>query len=89
VTSRQLGVHATFLPTRERRGHAETWLELVLAQWCLQPGLAGRWLASAERHLNVNADVTLFVEYDQRLSLFTLEVQREGRRVYGIDDFLG
>ena len=72
-----------------RRSDAERWLEALLPQWSLQPGLAGRWLASADTHLRSEADMVLAVEYDAEMQVFTLELWRGNRRVYGIDDWLG
>lgn len=89
MSTTQLGAQATFEPMTRRRAHAEMWLEGVLADWSVQPGLAGRWLASAERHMNAADPLTLRAEYDQQLSLFTFEVWRDGERVFGIDDWIG
>ncbi len=72
-----------------RRSDAERWLEALLPQWSIQPGLAGRWLASADTHLRSDADMVLRVEYDPAVQVFTLELWRGDQRVYGIDDWLG
>ena len=72
-----------------RRSDAERWLETLLPQWSLQPGLAGRWLAAADVHLRSEADLVLTAEYDRELQVFTLEMWRGHQRVYGIDDWVG
>lgn len=72
-----------------RRVLAEQWLEELLVQWRLQPGMAGRWLAGADVHLRGDHEVTLRAEYDPGIEVFTVEILRGGRRIYGIDDWLG
>ena len=88
MTRTQLRTAALFRATPRRRMDAELWLERILADWHLQAGLAGRWLASAERHLGHEDELTLTAEYDQDLRLFSFEVWRAGARVYGLDDLL-
>lgn len=88
MTRTQLRAAAQFRATPRRRMDAELWLERVLAEWQLQAGLAGRWLASAERHFRHDDELTLTAEYDQDLRLFSVEVWRGGARLYGLDDLL-
>lgn len=61
----------------------------MLTEWAVRSAMADRWLASAERALEEPGDLVLFVQYDAALSLFTLEIWREGDRIFGIDDWVG
>lgn len=80
----------TVLPEHERRrAQAERWLEQVLAEWGLVPALAGRWLAAADTHLRADGEVALEAEYDAGLGVVSVELWSGGRRLYGIDDWIG
>jgi hypothetical protein len=80
----------TVLPEHERRrAHAERWLEQVLAEWGLVPALAGRWLAAADTHLRTGGEIAMAAEYDAAAGVISLELWSRGRRLYGIDDWIG
>lgn len=85
------GRHANLVlpPERRRRAAAEQQLGQVLEAWGLQPALAGRWLAPADSHLGTDLEITLGAEYDPELQVCTVELWQDGRRVYGIDDWVG
>ncbi len=72
-----------------RRWHAERWIEDVLAGWELQPAVGGRWLAPADPHLRSPGPLRLRAEYEPELSLCSLEIWCDGRRVFGLDDWVG
>ena len=74
---------------RRRRADAEQWLGELLQEWQLQSASTGRWLAAAQDTLDSPGELVLSVQYDPDLLLFTLEIRRAGRAVYGIDDWLG
>ena len=85
----ELTAQAVVPPEPRRRSRVESWLGEVLAQWQLQPALAGRWLTAADGHLRSDAELTVCAAYDTGLTTFTLEIWSGNRRLYGIDDWLG
>ena len=85
----ELTAQAVMPPEPRRRSTIEAWLGQVLAEWHLQPALAGRWLAAADGHLRSDGELSVYAAYDTGLTTFTLEIWSGNRRVYGIDDWLG
>lgn len=73
----------------DRRWRAERWIEDVLAGWDLQPAVGGRWLSPADPHLRAPGALRLRAEYEPELSLCSLEIWSDGRRVFGLDDWVG
>ena len=74
---------------RTRRAEAEQWLGELLQRWDVRSASTGRWLAAAQETLEKPGELVLTAQYDASLLLFTLEIWRNGRVVYGIDDWLG
>jgi len=72
-----------------RRWRAERWIEDVLEGWHLQPAMGGRWLSPADPHLRAPGALRLRAEYEPDLCLCTLEIWSDGRRVFGLDDWVG
>lgn len=76
-------------PLEDRRAEAEEWLGGVLKAWGIRSSSTGRWLSAAQATLEGSTELIIFVQYDALLLLFTVEIWEAGRRVYGIDDWLG
>jgi hypothetical protein len=76
-------------PWASRSADAEAWLGGVLKTWGVRASSTGRWLSGAQDALQGEAELVLFAQYDEALLLFTVEIWRSGRRIYGIDDWLG
>lgn len=76
-------------PWENRRAEAEAWLGGLLTAWGVRSASTGRWLSAAQATLEGDAEIVMFVQYDTVLLLFTIEIWQNGRRVYGIDDWLG
>ncbi|GAC1611342.1 MAG: hypothetical protein NVS3B26_23570 [Mycobacteriales bacterium] len=74
---------------RHRRERAEQWLGEILKVWQVRSASTGRWLNAAQEALDGAGDLVLFAQYDPALLLFSLELRRGGRAIYGIDDWLG
>jgi hypothetical protein len=79
------------LPTGLARWHfALAELEGTLSTWQLPTTLARRWLAAAQDLMPQHESMELYVELDPVAQLITVELwDGAGKRVYGIDDFLG
>lgn len=76
-------------PWEARRAEAEEWLGGVLKEWGVRSSSTGRWLSAAQATLEGSNELEIVVQYDAMLLLFTIEIWESGRRVYGIDDWLG
>lgn len=76
-------------PWVSRRASAEAWLGGVLTAWGVRAASTGRWLSAAQAALDGDAELVLFVQYDEVLLLFSIEIWASGQRVYGVDDWLG
>lgn len=77
-----------FAARRQRPEDAETWLGELLDEWSVR-GSVGRWLAAARPVMETQNELVLFAQYDPVLLLFSVEIWQAGKRVYGIDDWLG
>ncbi len=51
--------------------------------------MGGRWLSPADLHLRAPGALRLRAEYEPELSLCSLEIWSDGRRVFGLDDWVG
>jgi hypothetical protein len=60
----------------------------TLRQWRLQPGPGRVWVRQAADSAG-DAPAELLLEYDATIGLVSLEAWRDGRRLFGIDDFVG
>ena len=58
----------------------------ALSEAGLPPGAARAWMASAAGRLDGEAEWTL--DYDGDLQVASFEVWRDGRMVFGLDDWL-
>lgn len=74
---------------QDRRWRAERWIEEVLESWHLQPAVGARWLSPADLHLRAPGTLRLRAEYEPDLCLCSLEIWSRGRRVFGLDDWVG
>jgi hypothetical protein len=64
-------------------------LEGTLSTWSLPTTLARRWLHAAQGLMGGDQCLELYVELDPVQHLITVELwDEDGKRVYGIDDFL-
>lgn len=89
MQSTQLQAERTIPAGPGRRAAAEEWLGGVLKQWDVRSASTARWLAPAQETLDSPEELVLLAQYDPGMLLFTIEIWRSGRRVYGIDDWLG
>jgi hypothetical protein len=89
VISAQRSAERTLPADARRTVDAETWLQEQLRTWGVPVGSAGRWLSSARSVLERRGELVIFAQYDPVLLLFTVELWSGGKRVYGIDDWLG
>lgn len=85
----QLSVERVLPPVVDRLARTEEWLGGVLKAWGVRSSSTGRWLSPAQAQLESETELVIFVQYDALVLLFTIELWADGRRVYGIDDWLG
>ena len=85
----QLSAERVLPPWQQRLSETEAWLGGLLKAWGVRSASTGRWLSAAQAALESDAELVIFVQYDAVMHLFTVELWEEGRRVYGIDDWLG
>ena len=74
----------TFLPTDMVR--TERQVSQALSGAGLPPNAARAWLASAAGRLDTEAEWSL--DYDDELQVASFEVWKDGRLVFGLDDWL-
>jgi hypothetical protein len=67
---------------------AEESVTAALSEWNLRPALARLWVRSAVGYLPIPL-AELVLEYDEAVGLVSCEAWADGRRVYGIDDWVG
>jgi hypothetical protein len=60
----------------------------TLRQWRLSPAPGRLWVRQAADSAG-DDPAELLLEYDATLGLVSLEAWRDGRRLFGIDDFVG
>jgi hypothetical protein len=67
-------------------GAAQQWAAQTFASWGIRSPLLKAWLPALEQ---VGADCTLSFELDRDAGLLAVDLWQDGRRVWGLDDFLG
>ena len=65
---------------------AQKWAEQTFASWGVRSPLLRAWVPALEQ---VGADCTLTFELDRGTGLLAVDLWQGGRRVWGLDDFLG
>ena len=65
---------------------AQEWAAETFASWGVRSPLMRAWVPALEQ---VGADCTLTFELDRRAGLLAVDLWQSGRRVWGLDDFLG
>ena len=65
---------------------AEQWAEQVLHGWGVRSPLQRAWLEAVEL---AQGECLLSFEYDADAGLLAVEVWRDGRRLWGLDDWIG
>lgn len=89
MPSTQLSAERVLPAWQQRLPETEEWLGGLLKAWGVRSSSTGRWLSAAQAALESDAELVIFVQYDSVMHLFTVELWESGRRVYGIDDWLG
>jgi hypothetical protein len=68
---------------------AEQWAVARLAEWGLPTHMARLWIDSAAASFRPVADGEIVLEYEAELGIVTCEMWSAGRRVFGLDDWVG
>ncbi|MCU1621283.1 MAG: hypothetical protein JWL79_128 [Frankiales bacterium] len=68
---------------------AERWAVARLAEWGLPTHMARLWIDSAAASFRPVADGEIILEYEAELGIVTCEMWSAGRRVFGLDDWVG
>ena len=68
---------------------AELWAQARLAEWGLPTHMARLWLDSAAPSLQPVAEGEMVLEYEADLGIVTCEMWSGGKRVFGLDDWVG
>lgn len=68
---------------------AEQWAEARLAEWGLPTHMARLWIDSAAPCMQPAAEGEIVLEYEAELGIVTCEMWSGGRRVFGLDDWVG
>jgi len=68
---------------------AEQWAEERLAEWGLPTHMARLWIDSAAPSLTPVAEGEIVLEYEADLGIVTCEMWSDGKRVFGLDDWVG
>ena len=87
--STELTAQRAFSRSDSHPALVEDWLGVVLKAWDVPSASTARWLAPARDVLERSDPLVVLAQYDATLLLFTLEISRSGKTVYGIDDWLG
>lgn len=65
---------------------AEEWAAQTFASWGVRSPLLQAWVPAAEQ---VGGPCTLSLDLDRDAGLLAVDLWQDGRRVWGLDDFLG
>ena len=68
---------------------AEQWTCERLAEWGLPTHMAHLWIASAEPCMTPVGEGEIVLEYEADLGIVTCEMWAGGRRLFGLDDWVG
>jgi hypothetical protein len=72
-----------------RADAAERWTVDRLAEWGLPTHMARLWIDSAAPCLTPVTEGEIVLEYEAELGIVTCEMWSAGRRVFGLDDWVG
>ena len=61
----------------------------LLAEWGLPTHMARLWIDSAAPRLSPALDGEIVLEYEQDLGIVTCEMWADGKRLFGLDDWVG
>ena len=67
-------------------GAAQEWAAATFGDWGIRSPLLRAWVPAFEQ---LGADATLRLDLDRDMGLLAVELWQDGRRVWGLDDFLG
>jgi hypothetical protein len=68
---------------------AEQWTSERLAEWGLPTHMARLWISSAEPCMTPAVEGEIVLEYEADLGIVTCELWSGGRRLFGLDDWVG
>ena len=68
---------------------AEQWTMQRLAEWGLPTHMARLWIDSAAPRLSPSVEGEIVLEYEVDLGIVTCEMWSEGKRLFGLDDWVG
>lgn len=81
-------VEATFSYTADELPAAQLWAGQQMQAWGLSGGHVQAWLHTAAHHLPEALPGRVVLAYDAADRLLSFDVWLDGRRVFGMDDFL-